>query len=588
MIIVPNSTVWLCSGIPFDLGYRHTKLYSTKAAQFSDISTKAVLTVPNCTYIRNKRAIRVTCPYVTAYGVNYLIFKNTNFENKYFYAFVTGCNYVNNSVFEFTYELDVIQTWMFDYEMRHCFVEREHIANDYIGASRTPEDLEYGDLIVTTQFKDTYSHSYKIGILCSFSVSTNPDGTRFYGLPAGKIVGKTYCGLSLYMFDTAKAANTFLENATTDAQDKGIVSIAMYPASFAEQVSRLAVEAFAFNNSSEVPAAGKSFKESTPFEGYVPKNAKVYQYPFRQLKVTNGRGNCAVFAWENSYFGAEHGVASKLSFLEFVGGYNNPEIILSPVYYNWNSLSASDYYAVNAMQSMTNGGAIPCSWTSDAYKAWLAQNAGQLMSVNYAYNTDEAAFARNQERGRLKSGAEALRGGVNSGLSAGINSGSAGAGIALGMANAIGDFAMSEYDRETDALNFRDSQDKRLMQMIGVMRDHSVLPPHAHQVTTSGQLAMDCDLSGFTFYCCSCRSDYAQIADQYFTMYGYAVNQIKKPNLHTRQNYNYIKTSGFAMQSALPASDAKMISSIFDTGITFWHCALDSIGNYNLENGSVT
>lgn len=596
MIIAPNSTVWLCSGIPFDMGYRNTKLYSTRAAQFSDISTKAVLTVPSCTYIRNKKAIRVTCPYATAYGVNYLIFKNTSFENKYFYAFVTGCNYVNNSVFEFTYELDVIQTWMFDYQMRHCFVEREHIANDAIGASRTDEPIEYGDLVVTTQYKDVSSHNFKIGILCSFTVSTNPDGTRFYGLPAGKIVGKTYSGLSLYMFNTASEANLFLENATTDAQDKGIVSIMMYPSVFAENVTQKYIWLRPFDNTGE--ATGEIVNESTPFNGYVPKNKKVYQYPFRQVKVTNGRGMCAVFKWENS-------LTKNLQFIEFIGGYNNPEIILSPAYYNWMYANITDYYSVNAMECMTNGGALVCSWTTDSYKAWMAQNMGQIQAMSTslqvdAYNqkrTDTRAQVNNLFKavGQVAAGAAA---GAATGAAAGAAAGGVGAapGAIIGgvvggitsIGSAIDSYSENEYNRSTSNMNAKDSLYARQVELMGITRDHFVMPPQATVVSTSGQLANDCGLAGFTFYCMSCRSEYAQRADQFFTMYGYAVNEIKLPNLHTRQNFNYIKTNGFQMQAALPASDAETIARAFDTGITFWHCALDSIGNYNLANGSVT
>lgn len=71
-------------------------------------------------------------------------------------------------------------------------------------------------------------------------------------------------------------------------------------------------------------------------------------------------------------------------------------------------------------------------------------------------------------------------------------------------------------------------------------------------------------------------------------MYGYAVRKIKLPNLHTRQSFNYIKTTGCLITGQMPADDKLTIQRIYDNGITFWHTTLANVGNYSLDNGSVT
>ena len=83
----------------------------------------------------------------------------------------------------------------------------------------------------------------------------------------------------------------------------------------------------------------------------------------------------------------------------------------------------------------------------------------------------------------------------------------------------------------------------------------------------------------------------AKIIDDYFTMYGYAVNELKIPNIRSggsiRPHWNYVKTIGCVIHSAtgkgLPADAEKNIASIYDRGITFWNY-LSEVGDYSYNN----
>ncbi len=78
-------------------------------------------------------------------------FKNTSFENKWFYAFVTEVSYVNNITSRVSFQLDVLLTWMGDFALKSCFVERQHAAADYIGANTVPENLATGTPVVRSR-----------------------------------------------------------------------------------------------------------------------------------------------------------------------------------------------------------------------------------------------------------------------------------------------------------------------------------------------------------------------------------------------------------------------------------------------------
>ena len=68
-------------------------------------------------------------------------------------------------------------------------------------------------------------------------------------------------------------------------------------------------------------------------------------------------------------------------------------------------------------------------------------------------------------------------------------------------------------------------------------------------------------------------------------MYGYKVNRVKVPNLHTRQSWNYVKTVDCTIVANIPQDDLNSIKQMFNKGITLWHNT--DVGNYNLSNNEI-
>ncbi|PNK22011.1 hypothetical protein, partial [Bacillus thuringiensis] len=58
--------------------------------------------------------------------VNYLMFQNAQYNNKWFYAFVTQLKRKTSSMTEVYFDIDVLQTWRFDMSILGSFVVREH------------------------------------------------------------------------------------------------------------------------------------------------------------------------------------------------------------------------------------------------------------------------------------------------------------------------------------------------------------------------------------------------------------------------------------------------------------------------------
>ena len=161
MIIEPNSKVWICRDIPLDNSYEHTIAWglTTNQTDYFLSKVKKVNGVPfafnNVSYQRvSLGKIRLQKPVNDLYDCNYMVFQNTGFGNKYFYAFITNVEYVNNVTSEISYEIDILQTWWFEAHPCDCFIERQTPAIDRIGNNLVDEGLELGDYVTGSIFLD--------------------------------------------------------------------------------------------------------------------------------------------------------------------------------------------------------------------------------------------------------------------------------------------------------------------------------------------------------------------------------------------------------------------------------------------------
>lgn len=75
----------------------------------------------------------------------------------------------------------------------------------------------------------------------------------------------------------------------------------------------------------------------------------------------------------------------------------------------------------------------------------------------------------------------------------------------------------------------------------------------------------------------------AIIIDNFFTKFGYKVNELKTPNLTSRPYFNYIETRDVNIYG-VPYEDLTDFKQIFNTGVTIWHDGNNYL-NYQVENG---
>ena len=117
---------------------------------------------------------------------------------------------------------------------------------------------------------------------------------------------------------------------------------------------------------------------------------------------------------------------------------------------------------------------------------------------------------------------------------------------------------------------------------------HKQIPPTLNGNINAGDVNFTNGYGGFTAYQMSIKNEYAQIIDNYFSMYGYQVNTVGVPLSNHRSVYWYTKTSGANVihkrdGSPIPQVDIDKIRQVYDNGVTFWKSGL-YFQRYDIDN----
>lgn len=99
----------------------------------------------------------------------------------------------------------------------------------------------------------------------------------------------------------------------------------------------------------------------------------------------------------------------------------------------------------------------------------------------------------------------------------------------------------------------------------------------------SGNAQVSHKLLNYYFDIRQIRREYAEIVDEYFTMFGYAYNKVGIPNIHARPHYTYIKTANAIVTGNIPSTACTDIKAALNSGITFWVNG-NEVGNYSVDN----
>lgn len=520
-VIAPNTDLDLLK-CPLEADNLHQLTFTNSTAQTNYFGSLPKLSATGFTYQRKDGVIRFNEDIDTIRQYNYVRYRNRNHGDKWFYAFITDMQYINDNMTAITIKTDVWQTWQFDIVYKRCFVEREHANDDTIGHNILPEPIDVGDCVINGATVDQIlvppsgSNNYRIIAAVSDLApieSYIPSG--FSNVPIYNNVpsGLTYVALN----GAAKIAN-LVSIYDQASKPNAIYSIFIVPYSAIQdnEISWDSGNNFGFLSAIlGVHNIGSySMARKSTLNGYSPRNNKLLCYPWNYCYLTNNAGGSAEFRYEDFTSGTA-------SFTTSCAIGNGCSIKTVPQNYMGQS-TAYNFGMVGAK--------IPaCGWNSDAYTNWLTQNA-----VNYTWDYS----------------------GVTQGLTGALGLAGLAIGGGVGLAAASG-AAMSLINSTMSAVK-SEWQSK-------------LLPDQAKGDVSAGDINYVNSKCAFSIIPMSVRYEVAKMADAFFDLYGYKQNELKVPNVTGRRYWNYVKTVGSNLEGNIPQDDIAEIKAMFDRGITFWH-----------------
>lgn len=523
--IEPNTTIEFLQNVNVDPTYENTLYFANVSTQNSYFEQHVQLRINEASYQRaGKGMLKVSLrnyenntPAVSfLYNTHYMRFKNSSFENKWFYAFVDKVEYINNNTVSIQYSIDVIQTWLLFTTFNQCLIEREHTVTDVLGEHTLPESIETGPYLnepakytqnEVIRNDGRFHYTPAVCIVTSFPIEINDQptislrGKRIFGLEAeGTIYSGCYYTIVMLNAEGVTLLNDIIQQITEDsALADGLIAMFMTTWEFRFSIVTESVAVPEVLHFDVRTLLNENY--GYYIDDYVVRNKKLMCAPYNFLYVSNNQGNSQELHWEDfdNYLDAQIQVWGNVS--------GNGGLISIPVDYK-------DSLGRNYDEAMEITGFQLCSFTYDAFKAWLAQNVGYISASAVGIATDWlTSFGKNPA------------------------------------ANT------SVFGRAFGA--------------VGELYDHSRRPPQ-QRGNTNTSLTEQAGMLTFNFYRKHIKKEYAKVIDSYFDMYGYKTNRVGTPILDARPCYTYVKTVGCSVSGNAPSDAERDIENIFDKGIRFW------------------
>jgi len=591
MAVVPlsGSNVFFKKGVPFSNDNKHTRWFDEIGEQYSYFSSRpTVHAMDEVKFVENngKNYIAADAGIDALRDVNYLMFQNEQYNNKWFYAFVTQLKRKTSSMTEVYFEIDVLQTWRFEMTMLASFVVREHCPlwnpDGSPVINTVDEGLNYGTEYETVKVDHHIPNSgiRFLVIACKKAVhGANIDKV----LPSLVGVGQPFCYYVVPFVDNDQVVTATIQGEnhrmTTlidtlaalykdDKMTNNIVTMFI-----TEQIGLLystvnneSGYTIGFSSDGQLVEYAETGKEAEgvakmvyvsdckkfvtkntivgqKYDGYRNvKESKLLMYPYTVLTLDDMQGNRRDY--KNEYISSSDiiltakgslGTSNKVSYS--ISGYNMT--VNSPMHQ-----FLLDEWGIH------NINPNDVSIMTELISAYIQGNKNQLHNqVDQITLNGTAGFAQNL----LGAGSSLATGNYVGGASSGI-------GAVKGAGNTV-------------------------LQLQGIeakIDDIMNVPPSINKMGTNTSYDVGNGYNGVFLIKKQIKPEYQKKLEDFFKLYGYKKNEVKVPNLHTRQNWNFVQTKDVNIIGDFNTEDLNELKAIFDGGITLWHT--NDVGNYTLSN----
>lgn len=519
---------------------------------------------------KTSMSFRLETSYKNAMNYNYGVVIE---DNKRYYFFVNNVEWSSNLITAtFNCEVDWWQTYCYNVEFKKSFVEREHVTDDTFGLHTLDENLPISDYlindyniikadkkdyfyrfcVVLSDNKYTYG-IYKVGNkrkrLPLFTQTSNGMNIQTLTLSFAdgdlarqaidimvsnnlqdSIMGYYYCPLPIYSADPDNQDGSgtgkddivglamFNTNSDTDVLDDGNYFLCEY----IKQPNNI------YNTS--------TISLPKEISGYKPNNNKCFLYPYNFVSITNNQGNILECKFE--YTNDKENINFRYNFPSQEGACINGYL------YNYQGIIHNLDFSLNGAIN------VELPYITNTYSAYYSANTN---SINNSYAETFRNYITSVGQTTLNTASNIANTATTRNP----------VGVVRGMISTITNLANDVMSNELTATNSLE----RIKATLADQKSKGDI--QRGSFTTS--IMQNIGQLGFKMQLKQVREDNIKTIDNFFDMFGYKVNVIKKPEFNTRPSWNYIKTSDLNVIGNIPQIALNAIKKMFNNGTTIWH-----------------
>lgn len=608
----------LLENVNFDNSYQNVIDFDSSEQQDLYFENMVVESFDDFTVIRQNEEIKIE-KNVNAINSNYCRYTNTiDGVEKTFYAFILSKEYVNPEITRLTLEVDVWQTYLFDYKIKQSFIDRQHkdrfqIENKGIKPKYDliKENIDAGseyDLLSSEKILDkdkrdlvwycilvkkpvnygSYSSTDPSTFKnANFSLSINNMGTRMYCYIApNTYVGDPY----VYTYD-AQGNKVALNSASSMVSlfwdSNETVSIKALPyCPIKHRIDENGVYIFDENYDGTVA-------KSIGWNVAVPLNNENFKVPWENhsdgYPVSNHGGwTLQVSKFNNKTENIDIHSFNKIDFIPDILKFdiNEPVDIEKET-----KLHTFPFEFIQLSNYQTNPLKLKIENLPDTCKVKFRQNLdiipkSKIWVENYNNEVDgkensvinstleevtlwNDAFQDYMSRHRASATTGvALNVLAGAGMLAlGVATGGVGLLAGIGTAVGIGTKIANEFVQREDLKQTPDN-----IQKLGNNLTFDLMDDNIKYLLRHFRI----------------KEQFRNSIFKYLSTFGYKSNSFEIPDTRSRYYFNYIKTIGVNIVGNISNNSLQKLKDIFDNGVTIWHFrneeTFKGLFNYELEN----
>lgn len=508
------SEVKLLKGIPFSPQDERWLTFSSLAEQEQFFTGHSVQSFYDLSFVKGfaYKKIKLEVNYDKIILCNYVMFRNWEYADKWFYAYITNIEYISDGCTEIDIKIDYFQTYINKIQFLPCFIDRQMTKDDDI---RNTFNLEEEELPIETSFYKVISANsflidewsvviqYKPNLVLEFlSGSTNISGSAFSGYDdynykdfRQDTINYDIGAFIPNIYWSGCAFKTYRIRNTSDINNLALkiwgLEIAGYTITNAYMIPTNMISGYTYYTSHQPPTHpyNRTDKNIDIYTSqFIPINNKTYTYIY--YIVDNNSGNSKTYQTKD--FITEYGIITKF------------EICLQGVNKTTGITYPTDYITTRDI----------------------------TIATQWAYGVDLGDIP---ETTWNEQGAKPIVGAIKTLVGIG--------GSVAGVPQATG--------------------------LIGSGVKDVIQKQASRGGVGSSTLNIINGVIGWTYnMCCPLHIDQV---DDYFSVYGYKANRIDTPNILNRRRWNYIKCKDANIQGDIPIEAKNEIADALNKGITFWH-----------------